>query len=225
MRTTSPSTQIVYRSAPAGSSMSASFCVPTRTRAPLPPSASIKRNELARPISTGMTAPGNSTRLRSDSSGSVLVFSVLIRDLYDAVQSRKVSKSSHGRLGGSRGNLFEQLTRLGVVRSDFRRHDLDAGYLVSPRAVRSLDAPPAQAQPGAARRARRDGQRDRTFDGRHLDLGAQHRFRDRHGQFQLDVLAGAAQMGIGAHVEIQVQVARRATRAGCGSAFAGNAQP
>src|SRR5262249_30769127 len=78
---------------------------------------------------------------------------------------------------------------------------------------------------GAARRAGRNGQRDRTLDRRHLDLCAQHRLRDRHRQIQLDVVAGAAQVGIGTDVEIQIEIAGDAVIAARLRAFARDAQP
>src|ERR1700722_16844686 len=113
--------------------MSASFCVPTSTRAPLPPSASIKRSELARPISTGMTAPGNSTKLRSESNGRVLGESALIDLNLSLLMPRRgkgilgaTQEFSHGASACAAGDLFEQVTGLRVVGLDLGRDDLDA---------------------------------------------------------------------------------------------------
>src|SRR5665213_83307 len=212
--------------------MSASFCVPTSTRAPLPPSASIKRSELARPISTGMTAPGNSTKLRSESNGRVLGESTLI-DLNLSLLMPRRGKGilnarlefSHGSGVRAAGDLFEQVARLCVVGLDLRRHDLDAAELVTPGAVRILDPAAAQTQPGAAGGAGRDRHRDGAFDGRDLHFGAQRGFAHGDWQVQLDVGILAPQIGIGRDLDLQVEIAGGTAASGRWSALAWEAQP
>src|SRR5580692_4393472 len=217
--------------------MSASFWVPTRTRAPLPPSASIRRSELARPISTGITAPGNSTRLRRDRSGRVFVVSLMgLVDLCFRMPrggkrcSRFVSENREpGALGqgknarskptnlvsgGPAGQLLEQLSRLRVVRFQLGRHDLDAAELIAAGAVAVLDAAAAQPQSGAARGSGRNRNSDAPFERGDLDLRPQRRLGEGHRQGELDVSAVALQVGVLADLDVEVEIARRAAAPG-----------
>ena len=93
----------------------------------MPPSASMRRSELARPISTGMTAPGNSTRLRKREKreGLGIVWCVIALltgpPLYDAsVDKRYTNSVRTDQLGHaavrSRQNLLARTLALGAVR-------------------------------------------------------------------------------------------------------------
>ena len=85
------------------------------------------------------------------------------------------------------------------------------------------DTAAAHPQRAARRRARGDLQRDRRLERRHAQRGAERRLgeRDRHGQ--REVVAGAAEQRVRAHVHGDEQVAGRAA-AGARRALAGDAQ-
>jgi hypothetical protein len=97
-----------------------------------------------------------------------------------------------------------------VIRFETRDDDLDTAKLVPTATLGPFDSLPAQAQFGAAGRARWDGQPDCPLQRWDIDLRTEHSLTQRERQNQLHVVPIAAQMEIRLHHDVQVKVTRLA---------------
>src|SRR5579883_2623342 len=105
----------------------------------------------------------------------------------------------------------------------FRYDDFDFHVLIAARArARIRHAFFAQAQRAAGAGRGRNANYGAAVDRGDLDLRAQRRFADRHGQLDVDIAASPLENGVRMHNDAEIQVARGRAQ-GAGVPLAGNA--
>src|SRR6185437_11484475 len=88
--------------------------------------------------------------------------------------------------------------------------DLQRDVLIARRARYRRDAAPLEAEHGAAIGALGHRHADRPADRRYADLAAEHRLGEGHRQFDMDVVALAAEQLVRRDMHLDQRVARRA---------------
>src|SRR5215472_9200071 len=102
---------------------------------------------------------------------------------------------------------LQELRELGIRR--IREHDPQLNVLISEGVARACrQALALEPQQGAGVRAAGHLDRDRAMDGRHCDLGAQHRLRQGHGNVDVDVAALALEQRVRIDLDLDIGVAR-----------------
>src|SRR6516162_8892176 len=109
--------------------------------------------------------------------------------------------------GMPRRPFFEKCRELRITTA--ADHYLQRHILIA-RTLLALDSFAAKAQLRAGIRTLGDRHRHRAGDGRHGHSGAEHRLGKADGQFDVNIVAVAAEQRVGSHTHLDQRVASRA---------------